>query len=134
MFSSHTAKELNTSYAIIPISRRSAVWLQLLQSKVARYDGWKRGPGSFANENRVVAIMDTNFAGELISWAIGFFGCLYALLLGYRVVGTPPGKKIEVDLWYERNNRTIRVGALVGTGAGVVCLVFIILNHLDILL
>jgi hypothetical protein len=49
--------------------------------------------------------MDNRFSAQLISWAFGFFGAVYVTLLGYRVVGTPPGQNLEVDLWHERYGR-----------------------------
>jgi hypothetical protein len=47
--------------------------------------------------------------GQLVNGAIPFFGGIYVILLGFRVVGKKPGASLRYDEWHNRFGGTLKV-------------------------
>jgi hypothetical protein len=52
--------------------------------------------------------------GILVNDGILLLGAIYVTLLGFRVVGKPPGVSFEYDQWHERFGRIFKVGGTLG--------------------
>jgi hypothetical protein len=54
--------------------------------------------------------MTPNMIAALVDGAIPLLGGIYCTLLGFRVVGKPPGASEEYDAWHRRFGTFFRVG------------------------